>query len=397
MLKLISFFLLMLFVFETRADHYITTYQSEKIDSSKPTRILVAGYGDDLHLLFQQVAKAKAQKLKEQYPNDQIVLIAVEQEDSDNETALKNWGFNIVESKSSKLDGKLLIKELSSFKQILSLDIFSHSSAQFGVHLKGMFSQLTTTTRGLETLRGNFVKGAYAVLHGCNTGFYLAPYLSKVWGIPVAGSLTSTNFQRLHSNGHFYLEESGFPPSTDWSKTNAISYNEPLKCKDGYCLRLKPDNMTYVGHWGEYQEGGLPFYKWFCVDGEKETCLKAMAKNLLTQISIVNLKSNSSIQFYKKAVFDFLCPISSKRELRRECEEKLEEALVTKDYTYSPFSRTQLQCDFNKCQAEIKCDTIIFTKIPKPGTCYLINKTTSESTTIVREYLSYLQAFEFLK
>lgn len=395
MFKFISFFILVFLCLDTHAAYFITSYQNKNIDLSRPTRVLVAGYGDELGLLFQEVSKAKAQKLKEQYPNDQIVLIAVKEEDNSNEDVLEKWGFNIIGSKRQTLDGKLLIKELVAFNQIQSLDIFSHSSAQFGIHLNGRMNRLTTNTRGLENVRGHFAKGAYVVLHGCNTGFELAPHLSGVWGVPVLGSLTSTNFQRLHSNGNFYLEESGFPPSNDWSELNELSFDRPLRCKDGYCLRIKPDNSSYVGYWGEY-EAGLPFLKWFCVNISKEECSLAMAKNLLSQISIVNLQRNSDLKLYKKAVFDFLCPISSKRDLRRECEENLDLAIIKKDFTYSPFAREQLECDFNKCKAEIKCNRIIFTGFPKPGTCRLINQAET-ATTLVREYKTYLEAFSYLK
>lgn len=395
MFRFLSLLILSLFIFDARADYFLTTYKNEQIDFQKPTRILVAGYGDELKLLFQNVSKGKAQKLKEQYPNDQIVLIAVEEEDLNNEAVLTKWGFNIVKRKKGSIDAKSFLNELNAFDKILSLDIFSHSSAQFGIHLKSRLNHLTTSTKGLEKLKGNFVKGAYVVLHGCNTGFYLAPHLSRVWGVPVAGSLTSTNFQRLHSNGNFYLEEDGMQPSKDWSEKNELSFDQPLNCKDSYCQRVKADISGYVGHWGEY-DGGLPFLKWFCANNTKEECSSVMAKNLLTQISIVNLKKDSSLAVYKKAVFDFICPISSKRDLRRECQEQLELALVKKDYTYNPFLRDQLECDFNKCKADIKCDTIIFTKIPKPGTCRLINHADTATTT-VREFKSYLEAYQYLK
>lgn len=357
---------------------------------------MVAGSGDDLKLLFQEVAKAKAQKYSELNSAEQIVLITAKEEEMSNENALKRWGFIIHESNKATMDGKDFIAETSKFKKILSLDIFSHSSAQFGIHLVSRTNRLNINTRGLETLKKNFLPGAFVYLHGCNSGFNLAPHLSKVWGVPVAGSLTSTNFQRLHTDGNFYLEEEGYAPSKDWSEKNALSFDQTVDCKDGYCLRLKPDNTAYYGFWGSYREGGLPFYKWFCVNNTTEQCRQVMATTMLYQTSIVNLKKNSSSADYKKAVIDYLCPVSSKKDLRRECEEQLDLALSTKDYTYNPFSKPQVECNFKSCRATVECDKVLFTGLPKPGTCRLNNPDT-KATTLVREYIDYMEAYSLLK
>ncbi len=356
---------------------------------------MVAGTGDELKLLFQEVAKGKAQKYLELNPEEQIVLIAAKEKDMDNERALKRWGFNINEIKNETMDGQDLLSELARFKKILSLDIFSHSSAQFGIHLVSRTNRLNVNTKGLETIKKNFLPAAFVYLHGCNTGFNLAPYLSKIWGVPVAGSLTSTNFQRLHTDGNFYLEEEGYAPSKDWSEQNAQSFNQPFNCKDGLCKRLKPDNTPYSGFWGYYGEGGLPFYKWFCVNNSDVDCQRVMAQNLLSQVSVVNLVKTSTIEVYKKAVVDFLCPVSSKKDLRRECEEQLEQALVTKDFTYNPFSRALIECNFKGCNATVECGKVFLTGLPKPGTCK-VNNPVKKATTLVREYQTYLQAFNYL-
>jgi hypothetical protein len=379
-----------------QASYIVASFNSDELDTNKPTRVLLVGQGDELKLLFQEVATAKAIKYKEQYPEDQILLIAVNEKDVGSEWALKKWGFTLHNIDRRTLDGKEFLKITVPFKKIRSLDIFSHSSAQFGVHLEGHGNRLNLNTKNIENLRPNFMKDAYAYLHGCNTGFNLAPYLSNVWGIPVAGSMTSTNFQRLHSDGHFYLSEEGFAPNSAWATENSLSFNETMNCKKGTCQRLKPDNTPYVGWWGAYREGGLPFYKFFCVRNSAEDCKRVMAKSMLSHSLIVDLKKNSSLEEYKKGIVDFLCPISSKKDLRGECQAKLDEALVTQDKTYNPFSRPQVECDFKGCKAEITCDKIFFKGVDKPGTCELKNLATSPATTLVREYKAYLDAYKYL-
>ena len=96
-------------------------------------------------------------------------------------------------------------------------------------------NRLSIKTIGIEKLKGHFSNDAYLFLHGCNTGFILAPFLSK-----------------LHSDGEFYLTAKGFSPNSDWAHRNKNSYNFETSCRYGKCLRLKPDNHPYIGYWGEY-------------------------------------------------------------------------------------------------------------------------------------------------
>ncbi len=394
MLKSLFAFILVATISTAHASYHVATYNTENLDMNKPTRLLVAGNGDDLGLLFEEVAKAKAMKYAEQFPTEQIVFIAIQEKELGSDANLNRYGFKILRTESGKFDGKEFLREAMNFKKIKSLDIFSHSSAQFGIHLDGREHRLNTSTRGLEKLKSSFTPDAYAFLHGCNSGFTLAPFMANAWGIPVAGSMTSTNFQKLHSDGNFYLSEEGFAPNSDWAQTNKLSFDTEIKCSKGACQRLKPDNTPYVGFWGAYREGGLPFYKFFCPKNSTEVCLSAMSRSLLSHSLIVNLKRESTFEEYKKAAVDFLCPINSEKDLRNECAAKLEEALVTKDYTYNPFSRPQIECDFNNCKVEIKCERILIA--PKPGTCGLKNNFEGKATTLVREYISYLEAFKFL-
>ncbi|MGZ3787051.1 MAG: hypothetical protein ACXVLQ_00930 [Bacteriovorax sp.] len=395
MIKTISFFMMCLMATESNA-YLVTTFNSAKVNYDLPTRILVAGAGDDLGTQFQEVARGKALKYSQQYPGEQIVLIAANEPDVDDKTVLKNWGFNLVNEDRSSFNGKVLAEEAAKFNKISSIDIFSHSSAQYGIHLDGKAHRLTLNTSGLEKLKGHFLKDAYAILHGCNGGFNLAPFLSGVWEIPVAGAMTSTNFQKLHEDGNFYLTEDGFYPNADWAKINDKSFDEPVNCKPGMCLRLKPDNHPYTGFWGEYADGGLPFYKFFCIKNSTETCTSTMAKSLLSFVGNTNLKKTATLAEYKKSLFDFLCPISAKRDLRGECETNLENSLVSGDQTYNPFSRNQVECDFQSCKVEIKCSKVPLTGVYRPGTCTLMNNFDGKATTLVREYKAYLEGFKNL-
>lgn len=377
--------------------YFLMTFKTQTIDYNLPTRLLTAGRGEKLGTQFQEVATAKALKYRELNANEQIVLISSNEPDIDNARILRNFGFVIHKETSRTFDGEKFLEEAIKFKKILSLDIFGHSSAQYGLYFDSRRHRLERDSSGIAKLKGNFLKDAYAILHGCNTGFNLAPTLSALWGIPVAGSMTSTNFQKMHSDGNFYLTEKGFYPNEDWAEVNDKSYESEVKCSSGACLRLKPDNSRYIGFWGEYAGGGLPFYKFFCIKNSPQDCMRIMAKSMFSSLGEERVDSNSSIEEYQRAVVDFLCPISIKKDLRSECEKNLANALVTGIETYNPFAHTQLECDFKGCKAKISCKEIIFTNIIKPGSCELENTFNGKSSTIVREYKAYLEGFKSLK
>jgi hypothetical protein len=396
MIKYIMSLLVCMIISNAQGAYLIASYNTPTMNKNKPTRIIVAGDGDGLGLLFQEVAKARTLRYAENNPGEQIILITFDDKKLGTGNQLDHWGFKIEEHDKSTMDGKVFVDEISKFKKIRSIDIFSHSSAQFGIHLVGKLHHVNEKTEGLEILKPNFMKDAYVFLHGCNSGFNLAPFLSELWAIPVAGSLTSTNFQKLHSDGNFYLTEEGFSPNSDWAKENNLSTDKTTNCSEGTCQRLKPDNTVYHGWWGEYEDGGLPFYKFFCMKNNNDDCTRVMAKSLLSHTLNINLKKDSTLEEYKKGVIDFLCPVSSTKNLRAECEAKLEESLVTGDMTYNPFTRPAIECDFKGCQAEIACDKIFFTRMPKPGTCTLKNNSVSAPTTLAREYKAYLQGYKML-
>ena len=388
------------FLFLSTANSYVIfSYKKDGIRFDKPTRILVTGEGKEQGTQFQEVANSKALKYTELYPSDQIILIAKNESKffNTNKNLIRSWGFLIQSENKSLFNGEALVKDLLKFKNISSIDFFSHGTAHYGLYLENNTSRFSAATIGIEKLKGHFSEDAYIILHGCNTGFVLAPFLSRVLNVPVSASMTSTDFQRLHSDGEFYLTDRGSYPNGDWASRNTGSYNKETSCTNGRCIRLKPDNHPYVGYWGEYNDGGLPFYKFFCLNNTIDQCNRAMAKSLFSFIGTKNIKFNSSFDDFKKVLVDFLCPISSKRDLRGECEANLDMALLTKDETYNPFHGALLDCNFKTCNADFTCKKMTSPNFPNAKTCILINKSNTKAKTLIREYRAYLAGFMSLK
>lgn len=368
------------------ADYHIAVYEKNSIDYSIASRVFVIGNGNELALRFHKVAKAKAMRLKENFPNDQIIVIAHKSRKHNSGASLNSLGFKVIKDDRSGFTTKHLLNELAKIYKFKSIDFFTHSSSKIGLYLESYHDPISSETKNLSKLSGKFTSDSYVYFHGCNTGFNQAPEFARIWRVPVFGSLTSSDFHVLNEDGDFYRELNGFQPNKKWAKENTVSFDKDVNCKAGTCERMKPDNNPYRGAWGTYEGGGLPFYKVFCGGLPEARCQKAMAHSVLSQLTNVNLKKNSSIETYKKAVADLICPTSKDPAYRAECVEKLEISLLIGDYTYSAFRGNQLSCNNNSCNFKLQC---------KGRKCNVVTNYKVAETTM-REYESYVNAFKYL-
>jgi hypothetical protein len=370
------------------------------IDYSKRTHILVAGMGKELGVQFQASAIAKGLKIRENFPNDQIYMVTlnesfIELTLEENAEILKNMGLKILSLDSSKLTEDKLFDDLSQFKQIASLSLYGHSAAHVGMLLQGKFDRLNYTSDKVRVLQGHFTHDAYAQFYSCNAGYFLAPKMARIWRIPVSGALTSTDFERLHNDGNWYINTSGRYPEGGWKTSNPLSYIKPIDCKTKLCIRMRPDNFAYNGYWGEYTDGGLSFFKFFCPKNTIEQCGKVMALSMLNQIASVNINMNSSVEDFKSATAEFLCPNNKAGTLRKECMSALDESLKTGSESYNPMKKQTLQCDYKGCSFGMSCEAPGI--IPFPKKCEVINFVEGTTSTLVKEFKLYLKGFQQLK
>lgn len=383
------------------ASAYVTaTYGNSGTDANKRTHILVVARGKDLATQLQETAAAKAKKIQELYPSDQIIMVGVnETKKKENLDLLRQYGFtNVVENKRVKLDVDQLLKEMGRYNKIASVNVYSHSTAYYGVMLEGSLKRMDPKDDGYEKLRGKFTSDAYGFLHGCNSGQLLAPVLSRAWNIPVAGSFTSTGFQRSFENQtELYFDDARKPEQGVLAAANVNSYETAKACDTGACVRLQPDNFGYTGYWGDFKGGGLGFFKFFCVNNDQATCDKAMARSVFTTLSSKSLKANASYEDYLNNVYDIVCPISAYRPLRPNCIEGLNKA-IAEGTTYDSYEGKSLQCDFKGCKAKFKCQRIKRFDLLKEKSCEIINlRESTKTTTQVEEFKAYLRGYELIK
>jgi hypothetical protein len=373
---------------------------TNQIDPSAPTHVFVIGYSHGMGNQFYEVALARALRYRELFPSRQIVIFRNREtggKEDLRETEIA--GVRIVSEDANRLTGERLIAKLRQFTRIASLEISSHSSTHIGVGLEGSdpVDRLYPGTPGIEKLRGHFDRDAYVYLHGCNGGYVFGPYLSKLWGVPAAAALTSTDFQQLHADGKWYFNNPGqYPATGGWKKSNDVSYENALSCADGKCRRLKPDNHPYNGMWGEFEGGGLPFYKFFCnFEGGESACPKAMALSILGFPSVQPVSARSTEREFSAVLDDFFCPTDAKGAQRADCVASIEKKLATGDEVYSPFKGNTLECGLTGCNVEVKCKTGS-DGLPVAGTCVTRAPENKKPKTLLQEYKRYLEGFRQL-
>lgn len=385
----LNFSLLVLFLMSFNANAYFIAANTDKIDSTKPTHIFMAGNPENLGELFLYSVLTKSQTIKEKYPENQIIIVGRNQD----KAFIARSGFKIHDSNISLLKSKALGKAFDLTQNIRSIDIYGHSNAVEGIIVDKnvlLVSALSEDDIVWDKLSSKLSQDSYIMIHGCNAGVKMAPDLAKKLNIAVLAALTGSDFQKIYSN-KFWTQDFNVPLELQ-SPSNRLSLIEEKECKKGYCTRMKPDNSSYKGVWGDWSEGGYPAYKIFCGSNNGTTCKKGALEAIISFPSTIPAAQVKTLDQFKEVATDFLCPFESNPEKQAECKNSLEKSLTDEAIsTYSPFRGTTLSCDFVKCFAHFKCGAIASSF--NPGKCKLTNEKPGANSTFTNEYKFLVEAF----
>lgn len=383
-----------------RGEYRLGLYNGDSFNPENITHIIVVGSAmkEDSDQFFQS-GLSRAYRYKELWPDHQIIIMSSpDVKGATDEQIFNKYKIPVVKQVNRKFTGDLLLSEIGAFTQIASLDYYGHSSP-WAMKIGKLNAALDTTahTETFMALRKNFLSDAYVTLNGCNTGFYLAPALSKALALPVSGSLTSSLFERIESDGAWYKEQDRRDNKS--VKSNAFSYDKNVSCALGVCTRMRADRMNYSSYWGTFREGGLSFDKFFCnyennTDG---SCERGMAKSLLSFPSVQPINLNSGLEEYKSVVFDWLCSTGQSRSYFRRCVNGIEDAVARGDLQYQSHPTNELICDFKSCHAEVVCKYGTFDNLPIEGSCKLRTFQNTSPTNVATEYLSLMSGFEQIR
>ncbi len=310
----------------------------------KTVDVFIAGYGEEMGLQFLYGAITRAQVHDETYPDTraQVIIWAKEDGKSSDEDTLRRRGFKVMEVNSRKLSESRMTKLIKGLPLLSSLHIISHNAAVEGVAVQ-QSDRIGPKASLWTEIKDRMAADAYVFLHGCNTGYLVAPGVSKVIQRPVFGSLTSTDFQQVFDNGQWYHNNSGwgqYPAGLGKSTVNQVLFASEQSCWKGFCHRMMPNEHTYRGYWGDY-EVGLPFYKAFCNfnTSDKAKCMKGIAQAINTTPTI-------GAKSWQDKVEDFLCPRMGDASVHESCVAALQNGGDRKDF----FRGKTLNCELDGCK-----------------------------------------------
>lgn len=379
---------------------YVIASNARVINLNAPTHLFVIGASGDGQ--FSRASLARASKYRKIFTKRQIVFIQSNTKKTNSFEKITGMGIRAHVENKKKLTGKKLLNLLLEYKSIASIDIFTHSNAHAGAKMdkdsdRNRFGYLTKKKLSVK-LYGHFTRDAFVIFHGCNMGWLHAPSFAARWGVPVSGSLTSSEYQKVHENGNWYFRsERKSPTDQAWDKSKKNLY------------RMKPVNKPYNGQWAKNKEKkygtGLPFYKFFCatkstyggIDRRKRNaCYRTMALSIYFYPSIVELDANSPAEDYKEVVRDFLCPSDKEGELTSECKQALIDSERTGNLVYSPFWGRSLNCDDSMCDFDFELKYIpIINQVL--GHKKLDATGPDKKTAMIEEYNRYLKGFDLIQ
>lgn len=386
MLKALFILGLTIFISPISEAYFIAVPNAEAIDYGKTTRILLSGRGTDLGTQPQLTALGRALLYQRNFPEHQIVLISVF-ENPRNEANLIRAGWTIVKKNDVNLETRAAVAEIRKFKRIRSFELFGHNSPSIGTQTDGPGMRFDPSDPIVDQLAPLFDAESYVIFHGCNSGWIIAQNLSKRWKTAVAGSMTGTRFEHLHSDGHFYVFDNKKAPSPDWARRNDdIGVNT---CAGGGCIRMKPAYAAYMGKWGDFSGPLLNHYKFFC-QLDEAICEKRMAQAMFGFLAERSLTRQATAHEFADVVKQYLCPVYKDRVITENCLNELDkiERGQGNPQIHYVFGAPQLACDLRSCTGKMTC---------VDHTCTISGRVSKGSTTLTQEYLHFLKGFELLK
>lgn len=382
-------------------EYRIGLYKDQTLDPQRVTHIIVVGSAvkEDSDQFFQS-GLSRAQRYKDVWPDHQVVIMSgPDVKNTEDIEVFKKYKIPVVKTVYKKFNTHLLMDEMEQFNRIASFDFYGHSSPWAMIIGKNQAAfDPSGHIERLQSMRWRFTPDAFATLNGCNTGFYLAPDLSRGLGIPVSGSLAGSYFERVESDGFWYKEED--QTKSQRVSQNTVTFNKKASCGTGLCTRMKSARTHYNSYWGNFKEGGLSFDKFFCnyENNRDGRCERAMALSVLAFPSVKPITLDSDWEDLKDVAYDWICSTGSTKSYFSRCRFGIENAIYRGDLEYQTFPGNELKCDWKSCNTKVVCKykgTI--DEGPTPGSCKLQTLQNYIPDNAAREFLSIMRGFEMLR
>jgi hypothetical protein len=326
----------------------VAAYSKTQWDNSKQTHVIIASKG----LPFMSVGYTQANVIKEMYPDNQILFItnlppATSNYRNTKQRDLQREDFVVVEERDTPLTNKAFMRIITErTSNIRSIDIIGHNGVDLGPWLENGETRLDYKNEAfMSQLKPLFNEKALARLQGCNTGWNVAPKLSKAWGIPVLGSFTSTSFYFLAKTGAYELVHGETAPERIASvdRVSFVSDNgQPIAtpCAEGMCQTLIPEAAPYHFHVHRSPNAAwLPYRKAICDSSISDArCETAWAEGILTSITPLPRKTAlANRDAFKQMLEHSVCASHSSKAAQDVCVRSLRRAQSEGNSNYLPY------------------------------------------------------------
>lgn len=393
-----------LFSNQAQASFIEADLPSPTVNISVGTHVVIAGQGLEDGFNWLEAAQTQALAYRSHSSHGPIHLITAVDDSKRAEylDMISKWGYVNIRYQATDLTADQVIEILSQLSLVASLDFFGHDGAFLGLALEDENSNHRFYLKDVDHMAGqvHFSKDAFIRLLGCNTGWFLAPYMAKKLGVPTAGTLTSTDIETLSSENIWFFDETRtYPAGVGHANANSVSYSEPVPCiHNGGCVRMHPINSSYYGKHGVYT-GALPFVKFFCGTADRLDCFRRMALSTEFLVGVQSLENAagstapSLIDFAENLAEQF-CPPEVNQTVRQACLQGVVGHVtgvqkLSPNFTTLPNGVTQLECTFSSCTFQTARD--------QTGQKILESTVATASTAFVDELGAYILGYQKLR
>lgn len=374
------------------ASYFQADLPSKLADNKMGTHIVITGKGLEVGDQWLRAGHTQALLFKDRPQHGSIRLIGAI-ENSETLKKLNQWGYINIQVFEKTFTGPRLVNVIAQSSKIASIDFIGHNGALLGFVLEDYNNRFFLDgARSMKPLASKMSSDSFVRIMGCNTGWSLAPLLAQVLQVPVAGTFTFADIQKVHETGTWYYNDEGRFPGGTFLRRNEISYNYPVDCySDGGCMRLKVVRINYQGKHGNYA-GTVPFIKFFCGGINSSECFRRMAVSTIYEVSTVPAQGVPTADQFEKIMVDHFCPSYINATRKAECSEAVANHIRGTKKLGSTFSTSDgptLTCDFNSCSVVKDCTS---------GTCVMKSASNvPPSTTFVDELNAYMAGYALIQ
>lgn len=334
---------------------YFVAIEPAQLRAGVATDVFVAGFGNEQGSQFLKSAILSAKVSRDRFPQRQRVIISAVSESLGAErNMLSAAGFSFKKANQDKLTKERVVSVLQSLKApVSSLQFYGHANTSNGFRLQSKKDRLDQRDKEFAQMGTFLAPNAFVAFYSCNSGWHLAPAAARLMRRPAFGSLTSSDFQEMMSDGKWYHHNPWNYPS-HLSRIGSTSHitHKSLDCGPYQCMRLTPVNSSYDSDFGKFDKG-LGFYKVFSPDDNLVP--QALIHFTLLTPTVTPLSMQSSRQDFEKAVSDWMCPADKNGKLREACVRAIETKSFLKNPRLSFYSGTPVSCTNQSCYTTVKC------------------------------------------